>query len=137
MTAKKVPHTEEELDRAEERLREAVTCSEQRWLAAKKDLEAIEGEIPEGALAAFVAGDNAPLDELMERRRVAERDIAAHEAICETHTDDRRATWVMFWERQIRNQRKAIAGEAPPGLSYRRLPSVLVDPDTGEDRKAA
>ena len=134
---KPVPHTDEELDRAEERLREAVTCSEQRWLAAKKDLEAIEREMPEAALAAFVTGDNATLDDLMERRRAAERDIAAHEAISETHTDDRRATWVAFWERQIRNQRKAIAGEAPPGLSYRRLPSVLVDPEIGEARKAA
>ena len=133
----KVPHSEVELDRAEARLAEAVKCSEQRWLAAQKDLEAIEAEMPEAALAAFVTGDNAALDELMVRQRIAQRDIAAHQAICETHTDDRRATWVMFWERQIRIQRKALAGEAPSGLSYHQLPAVLVDPETGKARKAA
>lgn len=136
MTAK-VPHNAQELDRAEARLDEAIKRSGHRWAEAREDLEAIEAEIPEAALEAFVTGDNGALDDLMERRRAAERDIAAHEAISETHTDDRRATWVSFWERQIRIQRKALAGEAPSGLSYRRLPAVLVDPDTGEDRKVA
>ncbi len=132
-----VPHTEVELDRAEARLAGAVKRSGHRWTEAREDLEAIEAEMPKAALAAFVTGDNSALDQLMERRRAAERDIAAHEAICETHTDDRRATWASFWERQIRIQRKALAGDAPSGLSYHRLPAVLVDSNAGEDRKAA
>lgn len=122
----KVPHTSDELDRAEQRLNAAVKELERRRSAAQEDLQAIEAEMADAALESAITGDTRKLDELMERRRVAHRDIEAHAAFCESSSGDRRMTREDWLDKEVKKQRGHLRGKGRGSPRFRELPRALV-----------